>query len=94
MSKRRCLWSGCGRLFDGPGSYCPTHRRQKNAHYNTKTYKSNRLIVLDRDNRTCYICGGPANEVDHIIPIRRGGTDDLSNLRACCKPHNSGKRDR
>jgi 5-methylcytosine-specific restriction enzyme A len=23
-----------------------------------------------------------ANEVDHIVPIARGGTDDMSNLRA------------
>ena len=32
--------------------------------------------------------------VDHIRALSRGGTDDLSNLRFLCLPHNSSKGDR
>jgi hypothetical protein len=32
-----------------------------------------------------------ALEIDHIIPIRHGGTHDLDNLRALCQPCNSSR---
>lgn len=43
-------------------------------------------IILRRDHRTCYLCGGPATEADHVIPIAEGGANDLSNGRAICSP--------
>ena len=44
-----------------------------------------RAFVLKRDNNTCYYCGIPtANTVDHLTPIDKGGTDELSNLVAAC----------
>ena len=47
--------------------------------------------VLERDRNVCHYCGGYANTVDHIVAIANGGTDDESNLVACCKPCNSQK---
>ena len=49
-----------------------------------------RLVVLKRDNGLCQCneCQGgnirlsPANEVHHIIPKAKGGTNDLKNLQA------------
>lgn len=49
-----------------------------------------RKIVMERDQRLCQCdeCQGgrlrvvAAQEVDHIIPKAKGGTDDLGNLRA------------
>ncbi len=32
--------------------------------------------------------------VDHLIPISKGGTDEASNMVACCTQCNSSKRDR
>jgi 5-methylcytosine-specific restriction endonuclease McrA len=32
--------------------------------------------------------------VDHVIPLSRGGTDELQNLRFLCRSHNSKKGDR
>ncbi len=52
-----------------------------------------RFQVLTRDNHTCHYCGNPANAVDHKIALAKGGSSDLENLVAACKPCNSSKRD-
>jgi len=57
-----------------------------------------RMDVLERDKFTCRYCGRSAPnvvlEVDHILPVLHGGTDDLSNLVTTCWECNNGKRDR
>lgn len=53
-----------------------------------------RDTVLRRDGYQCYICGGEANTVDHIIPVAKGGTDQYENLAACCAKCNYSKRDK
>lgn len=54
-----------------------------------------RFEVLKRDNFTCKYCGqkSPAVvlEVDHIIPVCEGGSDDPINLVAACWECNRGK---
>lgn len=65
-----------------------------------------RRQVLERDGGTCQICGSAAGEdsgcepgkrcrlqVDHVVPISQGGTDDPSNLRAVCVYYNKDKAD-
>ena len=47
-------------------------------------WERTRKRILARDNYTCYIDGAHANTVDHVKPKYLGGTDDDSNLRACC----------
>jgi 5-methylcytosine-specific restriction endonuclease McrA len=51
--------------------------------------------VLQRDKYRCVLCGasGVSLEVDHKIPVARGGSDDLDNLQTLCFPCNRGKRD-
>ena len=57
-----------------------------------------RYEVLKRAKFCCELCGISANlkalEVDHIIPRKHGGSDDLSNLQALCYSCNAMKRDR
>ena len=58
-----------------------------------------RYAVLKRDQFRCQICGasqadGVKLEVDHIMPISKGGKTEMSNLRALCERCNRGKRDR
>ncbi len=56
---------------------------------------STRFEVFKRDNFTCRYCGrtSPAVvlEVDHIVPVCEGGSDDLMNLAASCWECNRGK---
>lgn len=54
-----------------------------------------RFEILKRDGFACAYCGaGPPGillEVDHIIPVRDGGTNDASNLVTACATCNGGK---
>ena len=42
----------------------------------------------------CVYCGKPADTFDHVIPKRRGGTDDPSNLVPACRSCNASKGSR
>jgi hypothetical protein len=60
--------------------------------------KALRHKVLMRDRSTCQACGARAPdvqlEVDHIIPVSKGGTDDMQNLTTLCLDCNRGKGDK
>lgn len=58
---------------------------------NNKKWKKIRLAILERDCYTCAYCGGPATEVDHIIPRVLGGDESDDNLTAACVPCNRSK---
>lgn len=48
--------------------------------------------LVKQNGERCRICGASENlTVDHIIPIARGGTNDLENLQLLCRKHNSQK---
>ncbi len=60
-----------------------------------------RWTVLKRDNYRCIKCGAsPSNdhtvelEVDHVIPVARGGGNAIENLQTLCRLCNQGKKDR
>jgi diadenosine tetraphosphate (Ap4A) HIT family hydrolase len=57
-----------------------------------------RYEVLKRAKFRCELCGISAEvkalEVDHIVPRKKGGSDDLTNFQALCYSCNSMKRDR
>ena len=51
-----------------------------------------RLVVFARDGHVCVQCGAqPPLELDHIIPVARGGSSELNNLQSLCKPCNRKK---
>lgn len=55
-----------------------------------------RWEVMSRDQFTCKYCGvltGPDAEIDHVIPLSKGGTNELDNLVTACRPCNQAKRD-
>jgi len=59
--------------------------------------KKLRLLILERDGYRCSLCGRTAKEtkleVDHKIPVAKGGTDSLNNLWTLCIECNRGKSD-
>jgi hypothetical protein len=57
--------------------------------YKSQIYQRNRAIVLSRSGFRCQICGGYADTADHVLPLAKGGTHHLSNLRAACRSCNS-----
>lgn len=42
----------------------------------------------------CWMCGGPYEHLDHVIPVVRGGSDWPANLRPACARCNLSKNDR
>lgn len=60
--------------------------------------KKNRFEVFKRDLFTCQYCGSsPPSvvlEVDHLIPVAKGGDNSIDNLVAACFDCNRGKSDR
>jgi 5-methylcytosine-specific restriction endonuclease McrA len=58
--------------------------------HNNRTYQRRRRRILAGSPRCAFGCGRPATTVDHIIPLSRGGTHDLDNLRPACWPCNAG----
>lgn len=59
-------------------------------------WKRRRQIVLARDNFRCVYCGEADAEmhIDHVVPISRGGSNEVDNLVAACAACNSSKGDK
>lgn len=61
--------------------------------------KGVRFDVMKRDGYRCQLCGASAKdgvrlEIDHKVPVAKGGTADPSNLWVLCRPCNAGKSDK
>jgi hypothetical protein len=68
-------------------------------HERNKLNSRMRLLVKQRDNYTCQNCGkrmldGVGLQIDHIIPIAKGGKTELSNLQVLCSVCNRRKSDK
>lgn len=55
-----------------------------------RTWRRWRLMIL-REEPICRLCGGSADQVDHIVPLRAGGTNDRANLQPLCASCHSTK---
>ena len=48
--------------------------------------------LVTRDGEKCALCGSLYDlTIDHVLPLSKGGTNDLDNLRILCRFHNSQK---
>lgn len=101
---RICAWLSCSSLVEGDGCYCRRHARAVRRNHDEQRppahrrgyggpWRRLRLLVLNHEP-FCRLCGAPATEVDHIVPLRAGGTNELSNLQPLCKSCHSRKTGR
>ena len=61
-----------------------------------KIPSSVKKYVFERDNYRCQSCGKSSTQtelsIDHIIPLARGGSNDISNLQTLCQKCNKKKK--
>ena len=61
-----------------------------------KDWENLREIVLTRDNYTCQemdtLCNGPL-QIHHMVPLSKGGTNNMNNLVSLCLFHHSQKHE-
>ena len=94
-----CRETGCPALSYTPRCSLHTKERQhvydrqrgttKERGYAGEWFKIRRDVL--REEPACRRCGGPASEVDHIIPKRSGGTNERANLQGLCGSCHSSK---
>lgn len=67
-----------------PWDHSPAKRQADARNYGTN-YRRQRQAALNRDRHRCVTCGATRDlQVDHIVPVSQGGTEDLTNLRTLC----------
>jgi hypothetical protein len=69
--------------------------RQRRAQFNARRAQL-MLALIHRDGYRCQRLGCPAMHdltIDHVVPLSKGGGDDLDNLRIMCRTHNLEKGD-
>ena len=61
-----------------------------------EVWLSLRATVFERDDYTCQYCGkrGGNLHCDHVIPVSRGGGNELSNLATACAACNMAKHNK
>ena len=74
-----------GKPFAMPGDERPSAAKRGYG----RAWRAIRETFLEEHPRCA--CGAPATEVDHVISLRRGGTNAPANLRAMCKPCHARK---
>ncbi len=77
MALKPCL--ECG--VPSAGSRCSAHTYRNGS---TRSWRTTRAKILERDEHRCQQCGRPGDEVDHITPLVDGGSDRETNLRTLC----------
>ena len=57
--------------------------------------KGLKRILMRRQDNTCVYCGyrrrATSLDIDHVIPVARGGSNDPGNLQVICRPCNQRK---
>ena len=97
--KKPCKFPGCPNLTNE--TYCELHKSKMRKDYNTyertgnhsKKYGREWKRIRDRYVKTHPLCEmclkvgryTPVEEVHHILPVIRGGTNAESNLMSLCK---------
>lgn len=96
-ARKRC--ARCDTIVAPGRTYCAQHQpigwgAHPSANHQAHTRNERRAFrdaVLAREPR-CRVCGAPATEADHIIPVSRGGNNDPdTNGQGLCAKHHDQK---
>lgn len=84
-------WTGEVNRFDSDGTQNDNGQpKERNRMTNSLRYE-----VMNRDGFKCKKCGANGGEsqleIDHIVPVSRGGLTEKDNLQTLCFPCNRGK---
>ena len=100
-----CAWCGTHNPRGTSAAYCTTdckerakRQRRRAAQFNaTGEYTFRELMVqYRRQGYTCAYCGTKPSELpdaEHVVPLSKGGRNDMTNIVAACRTCNSDKRD-
>lgn len=98
---RVCPSIGCSNIVSGSDRYCESCSKDRERVDNARRNPENKKIYSRAWQKIradylkhfpfCVDCGELASEVDHLIPIKQGGTHDHENLRSRCKKCHSRK---
>lgn len=87
----------CGRVFDDINfKICPYCGSKLATRYGRQPIpRKLRHEVFKRDGYRCRECGASKDEtsleIDHILPVAKGGTNDINNLQTLCRECNRMK---
>lgn len=91
LSESRKLGISMGRV-----DYKHLQKPMKSIEYRRGISLALRYAIFKKDRFRCVICGRNSSEtklvVDHIKPVVKGGTNNISNLRTLCTACNHGKK--
>jgi 5-methylcytosine-specific restriction endonuclease McrA len=89
-----CGRAGCQRHLPSWGWSSKKDKAVRDAMYTGASYRRNRLIAIQREP-LCHWrlpgCTGKSTQADHLRPVSRGGTNDLSNLVGSCRHCNEAR---
>lgn len=76
--------------------YKKNYKRGIKRGYDDPEYRRNRALIR-KAQQNCVMCGTQGNssnplECDHIIPVSKGGSHDLANLRILCRQCHKKRR--
>lgn len=89
--------TNCGRVFDDLNyKICPFCQYKLDTRYGRQPIpRKLRHEVFKRDGYRCRECGASKDEtsleIDHILPVAKGGTNDIDNLQTLCRECNRMK---
>lgn len=99
LPARPCSHSGCPRVALPGSSRCADHALPSRPRDERPSPSARGYDAAWRKRRAAYLlayplcafCGALATEVDHVIPLRRGGADHAGNWQALCHACHSRK---
>lgn len=73
-----------------------THRRRARLVANGGTYTVREWRAMVSWFGDCCLCCGASERltIDHVLPVARGGSNDIANLQPLCRPCNASKKAR